>query len=100
MKKRVFDFLAFIFVILLAINFVSSVDEIGNSSNFQSGLNDALEKDIQIPEDLKSVARVVFGIKDGNIDTGDFVVLVCLWIVLLMLIHEAVVVTPIFEKKY
>ena len=102
MKKRVF--VAFIFMMLLLVaGIVNAADVENKSLNFSianNNVNNALEKDIQIPESLKSVVAVVFGIKEGSIDAADFIILVCLWVMLLLLIHEAVSIAPIFEKQY
>ena len=56
----------------------------------------ALEQDIIVPENLQIFARVLFGIKD-SVKFDVFIVLICVWIGILILIQKILQLTPFFD---
>jgi hypothetical protein len=93
MKKRLFY--ALFLVIILSANFVLSIEGINTSTNVSSGINNALDSNVQIPQGLQTFARVFFGITNNNpIDLSDFIVLIALWLGFLWVIHVAMEFVP------
>lgn len=89
----------FVFAILLS-SFVIAQDVVQQpQTNFKDKSNAFLEKDIQISEDWQGIARIVFGIKSGEvIDFQSFIVLIALLVILFLIIHEVLTITPIFGE--
>ncbi|MBS3077252.1 hypothetical protein J4233_03180 [Candidatus Pacearchaeota archaeon] len=64
-----------------------------DTTKVQSKTNEVLAKEIEIPENLQVIARVVFGFKtDEPVDLQTFIVLICLWIAMLILIAHFLVI--------
>ena len=58
-------------------------EQTSKTINFQEKSNQALSKEVIIPENLQILARIVFGLqKDRDIQLQNFIVLVALWIIL------------------
>ena len=84
-----------LFVVLLFINFVYAADILNNSKNatidFKGKSNEVLEKEVKIPDNLQIVARVLFGLKEGDkVDFQTFVLLFATFFIILILLHEII----------
>ncbi len=88
--KRGVILILFVFVILFSVNVINVRAQEADDSNFgamkeldiqlQKQNMSLLEKDIEVPEDLQLVARVVFGLKTNEeITLSEFVVMVVIW---------------------
>lgn len=96
MKKREIIF-TLVLIILLSMNLVLSLGN-NNSNSTNTGINKALDSNVQIPEGLQTFARMFFGItNESNIDLSDFIILLGLWIGLLWVIHVAIEFVPIIK---
>jgi len=67
-----------------------------NFDDFRIGVNSGLEKEVQVPENLQIFARILFGIQ-GSIGISNFIILICLWIVLFILFLDILKFVPFFE---
>ncbi len=55
-----------------------------------------LETEIEIPENLQVVVRILFGVK-GSINLQEFVVLIAVWVMLLLIIVSFLQLTPLLS---
>src|SRR3989344_296380 len=63
----------------------------GAPSEFREKTNEALAKEITIPENLQIFARVLFGLKaDEKVDLQTLVTALALWVIAFLLIHEGI----------
>ena len=95
--KKWFFLLAF----LLMFSFVSAVGTF-NLSNSTFGLNEEgigvkeksneiLSKDVEVPENMQLLSRLVFGLKaDERLSLQTFVLYICFFILFVLLVHSAV----------
>ncbi len=89
---------AFLFLLFLSVvssadisDLDAKIDVDATKDGAREKSNALVEKEIAIPEGLKGVARVVFGIKqDDKLDIQTFVLYVCFLVLLVLLIHSAV----------
>ena len=91
--KRWFVLLA---VLLLMSNFVLAQD---SEEGVKEKSNELLEKEVNIPENLRSITRVVFGLeKDEVIDFQRVVILIGVFIMLLILAKSVLELTPFLNE--
>jgi len=76
-------------------------EQTSKTINFQEKSNQALSKEVIIPENLQILARIVFGLqKDRDIQLQNFIVLVALWIMLFAIIKATTNFMPFFETDW
>ena len=112
MKKRAVLFgllmlvFLFLFASVVAVNDGDNINQLNEQSNkvnsetINKNVNNALTQEFQIPENLQIVGRLIFAIKEGEIDFSIFIVLIAIWVVLLMLIRAALELVPLFEGDW
>jgi len=87
-----------LFLVLFASFTVAAENEnlnLGSTSNVRDKTNEALSKQIKIPENLQLAARIVFGLKASTpVDTQTFVILIGLWVIVLLLVKNILEVFP------
>ncbi len=66
----------------------------------RTGLRRVFEEKVEIPEGLRFFAKVMFGVEDREVDFSEFIVLVCLWIVMFIVIAQTLSVMPILNKGF
>ena len=100
--------LTYLFITLLFINLVHSQiplpGEISDQTtktkiDFKSKSNEALDKEIKIPDKLQILARVLFGLKSGEtVSLSMFIVFISVWIIFLILLRSIVLLIPFFNE--
>jgi hypothetical protein len=97
MKKRVLT-LFLLIIGLLLISFVNA--QPSNASSGFSGIGNStsttLTRTVDIPENLKILTRVIFGIK-GDISLDVFMVVLCVLIGFILLLQNVMQFVPFFE---
>ncbi len=100
MKKEV--------ILILLLILVPSVFA-ENSSNLQSNLNNltslnisneankALATEVKIPDNIKPIARILFGIKE-DMPFSKFVVYLMIWLIIFLIIFQTVKIMPFFRQ--
>jgi len=80
-------------------NALSEVNGSLDASGFRSKTNEVLAKEIQVPENWKIPARIVFGLKaDDPVDLQTFIVLVAIWFSCLIFMKYVVELMPIIGE--
>jgi hypothetical protein len=70
----------------------------GNVSNIAGNANDALEKEVHIPETLQIFARILFGLNESEgVSFQLFIILIASWVILYLLLVSFLELVPLFE---
>lgn len=96
--------LIFILVSLVSINLVYAQDSLKEQQALDIELKKTkslLEQKIEVPENLKVIARIVFGLKSNEeVDMQTLMVMVAIWIGLFALIAAILEFTPFLNKGF
>jgi len=98
MKKE----LSILLLIILLINIVfaqtnATPSAPGALTGFKDKTDAALEKEIQIPDNLQGLAKIILGI-EGPIEISLLIILIWIWFVAFVMIANACKLMPFFEK--
>ena len=102
MKKEVM-LLAIFFLLIIpfaaAQNSSELTDQIKNASSIdvKAQTNKALATEVKIPENIKPIVKILFGI-DENMPFSKFVVYLMVWLLIFLIIFQTVKMMPFFKK--
>jgi len=104
MKKRVALFLVLLFFLCITITSgaedsttetKSPVQGKNIVSSVNNGAEKVIEKEVNIPNNLDWLARIIFGIKNNQIITIEgFVVLISIWLIFVLIIKDLLKISP------
>ena len=96
MKRLLFAGL--IFLLLSSVSAQINASEVLSNSSVQNKTNQILEKNVEIPNELQIVARILFGLDENDkVDLQIFIVLIALWFFIYLLIVSIIQIMPFLQ---
>lgn len=96
MKKLIF--IALIFLLFYSVSAQTNVSDLLSNSSVQNRTNQILEKNVEIPNELQIVARILFGLENNEkIDLQTFIILIALWFFIYLLIVSIIQIMPFLQ---
>jgi len=79
---------------------IQQVTEISGANDFKASTNQFLANEITIPENMNTISRLLFGIKEGEtLEFSTLIILIALWLLGVIIIQAGLEFAPFFEGK-
>jgi|WetSurMetagenome_2_1015567.scaffolds.fasta_scaffold192044_2 hypothetical protein len=75
---------------------LDKINSVGNVSGLTQTTNDALEKEVKIPENLQLFAKIIFGLTD-EVTFQVLIISIAVWLFLLIFLHSLLDIMPFFS---